>query len=613
MRRRYSMPFGAEPLEGGGVSFRLWAPGVRAVALLLDDVRELPMRGAGIGWFELTLPTAGPGSRYRFRLLDGPNAGLLVPDPVSRFNPDDVHGASEVVDPEAFDWPEDGWNGRPWEEAVIYELHVGSFTAAGNFAGVIERLDYLAGLGVTALELMPLADFPGRRNWGYDGVLPFAPDAAYGRPDDLKRLVAGAHQRGLMVLLDVVYNHFGPEGNYLHAYAPDLFNPRHATPWGAAINFDGEGSRTVRDFFIHNALYWLEEYQFDGLRLDAIHAIVDQSQPDIVAEIARAVRDGPGGGRHVHLVLENDNNQARYLGRDDAGGPLLATAQWNDDVHHAFHILLTGECDGYYADYADRPLWYLGRCLAEGFGYQGEASRYRDGAARGESSVHLPAAAFVNFLQTHDQVGNRAFGERIGTLAPTAAVDAALACLLLSPAPPMLFMGEEFDASAPFQYFCDFGAELARAVTNGRRNEFGRFARFRDPAVRDAIPDPNDPATARRSTLDWRETACSPHRERLALCRRLLALRRQFITPRLRGMRPSGAFECMSTHLLAVRWTLADDSHLHLLANLGPAPVHGSRPPGRAVYASDPAPAVRGSEDELAPWTVVWTLENAHG
>ncbi len=611
-RRQHDMPFGAATGADGSTRFRLWAPAASGVELVLSGPSgpaDLVMGPREGGWFELTVPDIGAGARYAYR-IDG---GLVVPDPASRCNPDDVHAASMVVDPAAFVWEDDGWRGRPWTEAVIYELHVGTFTAAGNFAGVAERLDHLAELGITAIELMPVAEFPGRRNWGYDGVMPFAPDAAYGTPEGLKQLVQSAHARRIMVLLDVVYNHFGPEGNYLHVYAPQFFDARRQTPWGAAIDFDGAHARTVRDFFIHNALYWLEEYHLDGLRLDAIHAIVDESQPDIVAEIARAVRDGPGGGRHVHLVLENDNNQARYLGRDETGRPLLATAQWNDDVHHAFHILLTGERDGYYADYADRPLWYLGRCLAEGFGYQGEASRYRDGAARGESSVHLPAAAFVNFLQTHDQVGNRAFGERIGALAPAAAVDAALACLLLSPAPPMLFMGEEFDASAPFLYFCDFGAELARAVTNGRRDEFGRFARFRDPAVRDAIPDPNDPATARRSTLDWRETACSLHRERLALCRRLLALRRQFIAPRLGGARPSGTFDCMSAHLLAVRWTLDVDSHLHLLANLGPEPVRRSRPPGRAVYASDPAPAGRGSEDELAPWAVVWTLENAHG
>ena len=313
MKRHHSMPFGANLLDAGGVHFRLWAPGVATVGLRLDETQELPMAPAGSGWFELTVPTAHAGSRYSFRLPDG----LLVPDPASRYNPDDIHGPSEVVDAAAFDWSDGDWRGRPWEEAVIYELHVGSFTPAGNFDGVIERLDYLADLGVTALEIMPLSDFPGCRNWGYDGVLPFAPDAAYGRPEDFKRLVDAAHERGMMVLLDVVYNHFGPEGNYLHAYAPDFFNPHHKTPWGAAINFDGENNRPVRDFFVHNVLYWLEEFHLDGLRLDAIHAICDDSSPDIIEEIAEAFRTVRGLDRHVHMVLENEHNQARYLGRDD--------------------------------------------------------------------------------------------------------------------------------------------------------------------------------------------------------------------------------------------------------------------------------------------------------
>jgi maltooligosyltrehalose trehalohydrolase len=346
MKRQHSMPFGAELLDEGGVRFRLWAPGVDAVGLQLDDgAAELPMTAAAGGWFELTVAEAQAGNRYLFKLPDG----LLVPDPASRYNPDDVHGASEIVAPAAFDWPDGEWRGRPWEEAVIYELHIGSFTKAGDFAGAIERLDYLVELGVTALEIMPVSDFPGQRNWGYDGVLPFAPDAAYGRPEDFKRLIAAAHERGLMVLLDVVYNHFGPEGNYLHAYAPDFFNPRHETPWGAAINFDGEGSRAVRDFVVHNVLYWLEEFHLDGLRLDAIHAICDDSSPDIIEELAAAFKAVPGRARHVHMVLENERNQARYLARDESGRLVHGTAQWNDDIHHCFHVVATGETDGYYS------------------------------------------------------------------------------------------------------------------------------------------------------------------------------------------------------------------------------------------------------------------------
>jgi len=598
------MPFGAEARADGATRFRLWAPGAARVDLMLaaDAARaELPLRPLDGGWFEAVHGNAPAGARYAFRVDGGPT----VPDPASRCNPEDVHAPSMVVDPLEFEWQDGAWRGRPWEEAVIYELHVGAFTAAGTFAAAIARLDALAELGVTALELMPVADFPGNRNWGYDGVLPFAPDGSYGAPEDLKRLVQAAHARRLMVLLDVVYNHFGPEGNYLGRYAPQFFNPRHATPWGAAINFDGEHSRTVRDFFVHNALYWLEEYRFDGLRLDAVHAIADDSRPDIVTEIAAAVRAGPGRDRHVHLVVENDRNRARHLARDAARRPLVATAQWNDDVHHALHVLVTGERDGYYADYADRPRWRLGRCLAEGFGYQGDPSAYRGGIPRGEPSAHLPATAFVNFLQTHDQVGNRAFGERIGALADPDALAAAAACVLLAPSIPLVFMGEEFDASAPFLFFCGFGPELAAAVTRGRREEFGRFERFRDPSLRAAIPDPNDPATFARSKLDWRESAAPRHRERRGLYRELLRLRRVHVVPRLAGIPASGTFSASDRAGLAVHWTLGDGSRLHLFANLSAVPAERvAPPPGEVIYASG---AIR--DGTAPPWSVIWTVE----
>jgi maltooligosyltrehalose trehalohydrolase len=607
MQRRHEMPFGATLLGDGRTRFRLWAPALREVVLELATPSAraaLPMSAAGEGWHQLTC-AAPCGTRYAFRV----DASIAVPDPASRFNPEDVHAPSMVVDPLAYAWRETGWRGRPWEEAVIYELHVGTFTPAGTFAGVIERLDHLADLGVTALELMPVAEFPGGRNWGYDGVLPFAPDARYGTPEELKRLVDAAHERGLMVLLDVVYNHFGPEGNYLHLYAPQFFNPARHTPWGAAIDFDGAAARTVRDFFVHNALYWLEEYCFDGLRLDAVHAIADGSSPDIVEEIARAAQAGPGRERHVHVVLENDHNCTRYLARDGAGRPLAAVAQWNDDVHHAAHVLLTGERDGYYADYADRPLERLGRCLAEGFAYQGEPSPYRGGAARGEPSAGLPASAFVNFLQTHDQVGNRAFGERIGKLAAPAAVDAMLACLLLAPAPPMLFMGEEFDASSPFLFFCDFGPDLAAAVRDGRREEFGRFERFRDAAARNAIPDPGDAATFERSKLDWAQAELPGHADRLALVRRLLALRHRHVAPRLARHRPPGTFDAAPPGALAVRWAFTDGAVLHLAANLAPEPSRLAPPPGAVVYAN--AAALSGGR--AGPWSVLFSIEEEAG
>ncbi|HYP67380.1 MAG TPA: malto-oligosyltrehalose trehalohydrolase, partial [Thiobacillaceae bacterium] len=501
MQRMHSMPFGAE-FTSQGVRFRLWAPACKAVALSLEQgghERLLPMQAAGDGWFELTTSDAGAGSRYRFAIGEQ----MRVPDPASRFNPDDVHQASEVIDPRSFDWRDTAWCGRPWHEAVIYELHVGAFSAEGRFAGVGQRLDYLADLGITAIELMPVADFPGKRDWGYDGALLFAPDSSYGRPEDFKALVQSAHQRGLMVLLDVVFNHFGPEGNYLHLYAPPFFTDRHHTPWGAALNFDGPGSEVVRNFFIDNALYWLEEYHLDGLRLDAVHAIFDRSTPHFLTQLAERVHQRFDAERHVHLVLENDANEVRYLSRDAAGKPRHYHAQWNDDLHHALHVLATGETDGYYADYADAPVRHVGRCLAEGFAYQGEVSAWRSHQPRGELSGKLPPQAFVAFLQCHDQVGNRAFGERINVLARPDAVRACAATVLLAPSIPLLFMGEEFAAPSPFLFFSDFGPGLRDAVTKGRRQEFSGFERFADLASRAAIPDPNAELSFLRSKLDW--------------------------------------------------------------------------------------------------------------
>lgn len=611
----HDMPFGATPLPAGGVRFRLWAPGLPAIMLRIegDAPAEFPMTRGDGGWHALDLATAAPGTRYRFLLQNGENAGLLVPDPASRCNPDDVHGSSAVVDPAAFSWPEteDRWHGRPWHEAAIYELHVGTFSPEGSFAGIERRLDHLVALGVTALEIMPVTDFPGRRNWGYDGVLPFAPDAGYGTPDDFKRLVAAAHARGLMVLLDVVYNHFGPDGNYLHCYCPEFFNPRHRTPWGAAINFDGPHNRTVRDFFIHNALFWIEEYRLDGLRLDAVHAIRDDSAPDIVEEIRDAVRAlAQRQQRHVHLIIENDKNQAHYLEPAETRRQRGGVAQWNDDIHHALHVIATGETDGYYADYAADPHAHLLRCLAEGFAWQGEPSAFRGGARRGEPSARLPPGAFINFLQTHDQVGNRACGERLCQLAGPEPLAAVTALLLLAPQPPLLFMGEEFAAATPFLYFCDFAGnpDLARAVTAGRRREFAEFAQFADPAARERIPDPNDEGTFRASRLDWQCLGRPPHAAMLDRYRALLALRQREIAPRLPGMRSGAQAARLGRTAMRIAWTLGDGSLLTLTANLGPDTVAGVPPAdGRLLHAT-PAAAVPG---RLPPWSVVWHLGEA--
>jgi malto-oligosyltrehalose trehalohydrolase len=534
-------PFGAA-IVGDGVRFRLWAPSARSVDIEVDG-GVASMRHVGNGWYEHHAHDAAAGARYRYR-IDGE---LFVPDPASRYNPDDVHGASVVVDPRSFAWNDTGWRGRPWHEAVIYELHVGTFSPEGTFRGVEERLDYLVDLGVTAIELMPLADFPGKRNWGYDGVLPFAPDATYGTPDELRSLVAAAHARNLMVLIDVVYNHFGPEGNYLHRIARPFFTERHNTPWGDAIDF---GSAPVREFFIQNALYWVEEFHADGLRLDAVHAIVDDSSPDFLTELARSVREGPGREREVHLVLENDRNAAHRL------APGLYTAQWNDDFHHVAHHLLTGERHGYYADYREQPLALLGRCLAEGFAYQGEPSPHRKHQRRGEPSAHLSPEAFVNFLQNHDQVGNRALGERLHALASPAKLRSLLQVLLLAPSIPLLFMGEEFGTDTPFLFFADFGGDLAKAVRDGRRAEFAHTAQ--------GIPDPGAESTFAQSHLDWDSLHREPHASWLSLYRELLAMRRQRVVPLLPQIIAGSARFHADAQSLEVTWPLRNGDTLRL-------------------------------------------------
>ncbi len=542
------MPFGAELQADGRVRFRLWAPPHREVQIELDG-ETVAMQPVGEGWHELVTDRARAGTRYRFVLPDG----LRVPDPASRYQPEDVHGPSEVVDPAAYAWRDAGWSGRPWHEAVVYELHIGAFTPEGTFRAAIGKLDHLVALGVTAIEIMPIGDFPGRRNWGYDGVLPYAPDSSYGRPEDLKALVEAAHARGLMVLLDVVYNHFGPEGAYIHPIAPQTFTDRHKTPWGAAINFDGPDSGPVREFVIHNALYWIEEFHLDGLRLDAVHAILDDSPKHLLEELAERVR-AAAPNRHIHLILENEENQAKRLVRRENGEPRWYTAQWNDDVHHVLHVAASGETKGYYADYKG-DTEKLGRALAEGFAFQGELMPYR-GRPRGAPSADLPPTAFVAFIQNHDQVGNRAFGDRVTDFAPAEAVRAIAAVYLLLPQIPMLFMGEEWGAAQPFPFFCDFGPELADAVRQGRREEFARFPEFQDPAMRERIPDPMAEETFASAKLDWEDIERAPHSGWLDWYRRVLAIRHAEIVPRLTAIRAGGRYEVLGDGAVLVRWPL---------------------------------------------------------
>ncbi|MGZ5270466.1 MAG: malto-oligosyltrehalose trehalohydrolase [Ramlibacter sp.] len=457
MKVAQDMPFGAATRPGDGTSFRLWGPAARRAELALypalgDQPRLLPASRDAHGWWSCDVPEAGAGQLYHWR-IDGE---LMVPDPASRHNPHGVHAPSCVVDPLAFDW-DDGWAGRPWGDVVLYELHVGAFTHEGTFAAAAARLQELAEVGITAVELMPLADFPGRFGWGYDGVLPFAPHAAYGTPDDLKHFVQQAHRLGLMVFLDVVYNHFGPEGNYLHRYAPQFFSATRSSPWGAAINFDGEGSRWVREFFIQNAIYWTQEYRFDGLRLDAVHAIGDDSATHVLEELSRRVREATAG-RHVHLVLENENNHHERLSTTPEPGRY--DGQWNDDFHHALHVALTGETRGYYHDYGNAlgedPFDLLARCLTHGMLFEDSPRKPGGARAAPRPTPAIPLSVLVNFAHNHDQVGNRAFGERLAVLAGPDAAPLATLLALLTPAVPMLFLGEEFGSTQPWLYFADW-------------------------------------------------------------------------------------------------------------------------------------------------------------
>jgi len=600
------MRFGAT-VGNDAVTFSLWAPAAQRVELRLltraGGERLFPLERRDAGWFGLSTSDALPGDRYLYVI----NGGAAVPDPASRFQPADVHGPSEIIDPEAFDWPDANWRGRPWEEIVTYELHVGSFTQAGTYAAACEKLGYLADLGITAIELMPLAEAPGARNWGYDGVYPFAPEARYGSPEDLKVFIAAAHRQKLAVFLDVVYNHFGPEGNYLSLYAPEFFTDRYRTPWGAAINFDGPESAAVRSFFVQNALYWIEEFNVDGLRLDAVQAIRDAGDRHILVEIAGCIANAERPAAS-HLVVENDDNTVGLLIRDASGRPRHYVAQWNDDLHHALHVLITGETHGYYSDYADDPARHLGRALVEGFAYQGEVSRHRKGRRRGAPSAHLPAAAFVSFLQNHDQVGNRFRGDRIASIAPEPAVKAATAIVLLSPAPPLLFMGEEWGSRQPFHFFCDFEPTLQEKVRAGRRAEFAEFVAADDGSTT-APPDATSLEAFRQSVLRWEDLERPPHAEWLRFYRTLLDLRHKHIVPRAAGSRGL-EWQILGSRrrVVRARWRLGDGSTLQLLANLDSQAAAGIVDDGVGEILFTAAAAGETEAANLAPWSVVWRL-----
>lgn len=534
----------------GGVEFRVWAPGHEAVDVVVyGPAAEAvhPLAAEDDGWFRGVVADGGAGTRYKYR-LDG---GDVFPDPASRSQPDGVHGASEVVDPRAFPWTDVGWAGRPLEEMVIYELHVGTFTPQGTFDAAISRLDALVELGVTAIEPLPVASFPGDRNWGYDGVSLYAPDASYGGPEGLRRLVDAAHARGLAVVLDAVYNHLGPEGNYLHAFTGgQYFTSRHQTPWGDAVNFDGPGSAAVREFVIRNALHWACEHHVDGLRLDATHAIVDDSPEHVLAELRRRVRAALPPGRHFVFMAEDERNERRLVAPEDEDG-LGLDAVWADDFHHQLRSLVAGDNESYYADYTG-SIADLAETLRAGWYYQGQPSPNR-GEPRGTVPRGVPPTAFVHCIQNHDQVGNRALGDRLTRDVDLPRYRTASALLLLSPYTPLLWMGQEWAATTPFLYFTDHPEELGRAVTEGRRKEFGKFSAFRDPALQASIPDPQAEETFRCSKLDWSERERMPHAGVVALYRELLALRRTHAALLPRGRDTFDVVELGDTALAILR------------------------------------------------------------
>ncbi|MCQ8780612.1 malto-oligosyltrehalose trehalohydrolase [Mangrovibrevibacter kandeliae] len=564
----YETSWGATIREND-VLFRLWAPECQTVELAIEQAnaerRFVPMDKSEDGWWSVATNEVRDGDAYGFRV----NGDLTVPDPAARAQVDDVHGLSRLVDPRAFTWKTAGWKGRPWHESVFYELHTGTFTPEGTFEAIIEKLDYLKETGITAIELMPVAQFGGRRGWGYDGVLLYCPHEAYGGVEGLKRLVDAAHERGLMVFLDVVYNHFGPDGNYIGAYAPGFFHPEIHTAWGAAIAYD---QKAVRDFMIQNALYWLQEYRIDGLRLDAIDSIEDMTDEPLIRELAAAVRETIKD-RHVHLTSEDARNITWHIERKPDGEPALVSGEWNDDFHHTAHVVATKESESYYQDYARSAVKQMARSLATGFVFQGQHSRHRDEDV-GFPSGHLPPVAFVNFIQNHDQIGNRAFGDRLTDLASKRMVEMLQAILFLSPQIPLMFMGEEYGETNPFCFFTDFHGELGEIVREGRRSEFKKFAAFRNPDNRKLIPDPNSESTFLQCKIDWSTHGRATYRRHLAFVSQLLRLRRERIMPLLKDA-PGDCGKCDvsdDTDAFAVSWTLGGGHVLHLFANLDDEP-----------------------------------------
>ncbi len=513
----WKLDLGATVVDGGEVLFRVWAPHAKEVSvrILNNGAKEgIPLKEDRQGYFAAKAYDVFQGARY-FYILDH---GTHYPDPASRFQPEGVHGPSQIINPGEFLWEDAGWKGVSQDELIIYEVHTGTFTAEGTFQAIIPHLDYLKELGITALELMPVAQFPGNRNWGYDGVYPYAPQNSYGGPTGLKSLINAAHRKGLSLILDVVYNHFGPEGNYLHQYGP-YFTDRYRTPWGDAVNFDGPYSDEVRHFFVSNALYWLNEYHIDGLRLDAVHGIYDFSARHFLEELSEAVHEQARyTGRNMHVIVESDLNDTRVLNPPEIGG-FNIDAQWNDDFHHALHALITGEKTGYYQDFG--TLGHLKKAVEEGFVYSGQYSRFRK-RRHGNSSKARPSRQLIVFSQSHDQVGNRCAGDRLSTTQTLEKLKLCAGIVVLSPYLPLFFMGEEYGEKAPFLYFVSHTEEaLAEAVRRGRREEFASFG------WKGEVPDPQSESTFVASRLDRELRYHGSHKILFEFYRELIRLRKE--------------------------------------------------------------------------------------
>jgi maltooligosyltrehalose trehalohydrolase len=591
------LPVGADVLPDGGVHFRVWAPARRAVSVVIEagaGREPVPLTAEGNGYFSGRAPGgsrgAGAGTLYRYRLDDRPN---LYPDPVSRFQPDGPHGPSEVIDPRSFAWTDHGWTGRGLEGQVIYELHIGTFTPEGTFAAAAEKLPALADVGITVVEVMPVADFPGRFGWGYDGVALFAPTRLYGRPDDFRRFVDRAHALGLGVILDVVYNHFGPDGNYLKEFAPAYVTDRYKNEWGEAINFDGPDAGPVREFFVANAGYWIDEFHLDGLRLDATQSIIDNSPEHVLAPLARRVR-AAAGGRSVILVAENEPQHVKLVRPQEQGGYGLDML-WNDDYHHSARVVLSGHNEAYYSGYRGTAQEFV---AAARWGYLYQGQRYGwQGKRRGTPTFGLEPERFVNFMENHDQVSNSAKGERCHLLSSPGTYRAMTALTLLLPGTPMLFQGQEFAASSPFLYFADHKPDLAKLVSTGRAKFLAQFPTIALPQMQAALADPADPRTFERCKLDWSER--ERHAAVLALHRDLLRLRRE--DPGLRTRGP-GTFDgaVLGPDAFALRFLTGGADDRLLLVNFG----RDLRLP------SAPEPLL--APPEGLAWEILWSSEDPH-